>query len=126
MKFVLLLLISFNLFASNTSWMDLEKDSIYKLEANIQLNTNNGVSTLEKGRKLLLNDIIGLDFVRVTIFETFIQNCEIKDQESELEVFDFSNDGELTVIGYELHKDCKLDLFLENIDLSRKSILGSN
>lgn len=124
MRVLLLFLLSLNLFAAPQTWMDVAKLQDYKLTSPIELKVENKKIVLDTNTTLKVTEIVGLDFINVTLFETRIMGCDFHNASSELEIFDFEYQGELTVVGYELSSNCHLELFIENVDLRKKSIFN--
>ena len=124
MKFILIFLVSFNIFAAPQTWMDVEVLNDYKLVSPITIKTSEKNIVLDQNTDIKVTDIIGLDFINVTLFETRIMNCDFHNTTSELEIFDFEFNGQTTVVGYELDSNCMLELFIENIDLRRTSVFN--
>jgi hypothetical protein len=125
MKYILLLLLSSNIFANTPQkWINTESLQDYKLMDSIEIvGTENIV--LEQGSVLKVLNIVSLDFINVTVYETKIMSCDFYNDSSDLEIFDFYYNSELTVVGYELSNNCRLDLFIENIDLLKTGIFES-
>lgn len=124
MRVLLLFLLSLNLFAAPQTWMDVAKLQDYKLTSPIELKVENKKIVLDTNTTLKVTEIVGLDFINVTLFETRIMGCDFHNASSELEILDFEYQGELTVVGYELSSNCHLELFIENVDLRKKSIFN--
>lgn len=125
MRFLLLFLLSLNLFAAPQAWMDVAELEDYKLTSPIELKVDNKNIVLDTNTILKVTEVVGLDFINVTLFETRIMGCDFYNASSELEIFDFEYLGELTVVGYELSSNCHLELFIENVDLRKKSVFNS-
>jgi len=121
--FLGLLLISFNVFATN--WTDLEQGTHYKITQSFSLpQTERSHANLEfmKGQAVILKEIAPLEAVQVTLFVFDYKNCPGPAMTTEMETIPVQATSPVIEIGAQLEKNCELNVYIENKDLMSKSI----
>jgi hypothetical protein len=119
--FIGLILVSFNLFAAD--WNDLETQAKYTLTQSFQLPQTERSSSLidiMQGDEVVLNEIIGLDMIKVTLFKFNYLNCPGMDLKTEMEIIAVNNSARMVEVGALLEK-CSLEIYIENRDLMTNS-----
>lgn len=122
--FLLLCLISFNVFA--TEWNELEIDAEYKLTQSFSLKQiGPQASSLDimTGEKVVLKEIVGLDMIRVTLFQFEYLNCPGPEMKTDMEIIPVNNTSPVVEIGAQLVEKCTLEIFIESKDLMTESFL---
>lgn len=119
--FIGLILVSFNLFAAD--WNDLATQEKYTLTQSFQLPQTERSSSLidiMQGDEVVLNEIIGLDMIKVTLFKFNYINCPGMELKTEMEIIAVNNSSRMVEVGAQLEK-CSLEIFIENRDLMTNS-----
>ena len=119
--FLGLILVSFNIFAAD--WNDLAIQEKYTLTQSFQLpQTERSGSLIDimQGEEVVLNEIIGLDMIRVTLFKFDYFNCPGMELKTEMEIIAVNNSSPVIEVGAQLEK-CSLEIFIENKDLMTNS-----
>lgn len=119
--FIGLMLISFNLFA--TEWNDLEIKQKYKLLQSFQLpqvERSGSLIDLVAGEEVVLNEIVGLDMINVVLLRFDYKNCSGPEMKTEMEIIPVKNTSPVVEIGAQL-ENCTLEIFIENKDLMSNS-----
>ncbi len=120
--FIGLILVSFNLLAAD--WNDLAAQEKYTLTQSFQLpQTERSSSFIDimQGDQMILNEIIGLDMIKVTLFKFNYLNCPGMDLKTEMEIIAVNNSVPVIEVGALLEK-CTLEIFIENKDLMTNSL----
>jgi hypothetical protein len=122
--FFLALLASFS--AMSSTWSDLEEGKSYKLTQNFQLSQlerSRSILDFSKGESYRLKEIWPLAapglFLTVYLFE--YKNCPGTDMETDLEIIGVAGSRPQVQVGAKVG-DCELNIFIENKDLSGKSL----
>lgn len=119
--FIGLILVSFNLFAAD--WNDLTTQEKYTLTQSFQLPQTERSSSLidiMQGDEVVLNEVIGLDMIKVTLFKFNYLNCPGMDLKTEMEIIAVNNSPRMVEVGALLEK-CSLEIYIENRDLMSNS-----
>lgn len=122
--FLALCLISFNVFA--VEWNDLELDTNYKLTQSFslkQLGPQASSLDIMAGEQVVLRDIIGLDMIKVTLFQFEYKNCPGPQMKTDMEIVPVNNTSPVVEIGAQLVENCKLEIFIETKDLMTESFV---
>lgn len=119
--FLGLMLVSFNIMAAD--WNDLEIKQKYRLTQSFQLpqleRSSSFVDFME-GEEVVLNEIIGLDMIKVVLFKFDYKNCPGSDMKTEMEIIPVKNTSPVVEVGAQL-ENCSLEIFIENKDLMSTS-----
>ncbi len=119
----LALVFSFNSFA--TDWDSLEIGSTYKLTQGFslpQLERSGSSVEFMKGEEVELTDIIGLEMIKVVLYELNYKNCPGSEMKTDMEIIPVQGTSPVVEIGAELEKGCKLQIFIEAKDTFSESI----
>ena len=119
--FIGLLLISFNLLASD--WSDLEEKQKYILTQSFQLpqlERSGSFMEFTVGDEAVLSEIIGLDTINVVLFKFNYINCPGPEMKTDMEIIPVKNTSPVVEIGAQL-ENCTLEIFIENKDLMSNS-----
>lgn len=119
--FIGLLLVSFNLFA--TEWNDLELKQKYKLTQSFQLQQverSRSLVDLMVGEEVVLNEIVGMDMINVVLLRFHYKNCPGIAMKTEMEIIPVKNTSPVVEIGAQL-ENCTLEIFIENKDIMSNS-----
>ena len=119
--FIGLILVSFNLFAAD--WNDLAIQEKYTLTQSFQLPQTERSSSLidiMQGDEVILDEVIGLDMIKVTLFRFNYLNCPGVDLKTEMEIIAVNNSTRMVEVGALLEK-CSLEIYIENKDLMSNS-----
>ena len=119
--FIGLLLISFNLLASD--WSDLEEKQKYILTQSFQLpqlERSGSFMEFTVGDEAVLSEIIGLDTINVVLFKFNYKKCPGPEMKTEMEIIPVKNTSPVVEVGAQL-ENCSLEIFIETKDLMRAS-----
>jgi hypothetical protein len=119
--FIGLLLISFNLLASD--WSDLEEKQKYILTQSFQLpqlERSGSFMEFTVGDEAVLSEIIGLDTINVVLFKFNYINCPGPEMKTDMEIIPVKNTSPVVEVGAQL-ENCSLEIFIETKDLMRAS-----
>ncbi len=119
--FIGLLLISFNLLASD--WTDLEEKQKYILTQSFQLpqlERSGSFMEFTAGDEVVLSEIIGLDTINVVLFKFNYKKCPGPEMKTEMEIIPVKNTSPVVEVGAQL-ENCSLEIFIETKDLMRAS-----
>jgi hypothetical protein len=119
--FIGLILVSFNLLAAD--WIDLETQQKYTLTQSFQLpqiERSSSLIEIMQGDEVVLNEIIGLDMIKVTLFKYNYLNCPGMDLKTGMEIIAVNNSPRMVEVGALLEK-CSLEIYIENRDLMTNS-----
>ena len=119
--FIGLLLISFNLLASD--WSDLEEKQKYILTQSFQLpqlERSGSFMEFTAGDEAVLSEIIGLDTINVVLFKFNYINCPGPEMKTDMEIIPVKNTSPVVEVGAQL-ENCSLEIFIETKDLMRAS-----
>ena len=119
--FIGLLLISFNLLASD--WTDLEEKQKYILTQSFQLpqlERSGSFMEFTVGDEAVLSEIIGLDTINVVLFKFNYINCPGPEMKTDMEIIPVKNTSPVVEVGAQL-ENCSLEIFIETKDLMRAS-----
>lgn len=122
--FLILLLVSFNAFA--IEWYDLEVNTEYKLTQSFSLKQMGPqASNLDfmTGEKLVLKEIVGLDMIKVTLFQFEYENCPGPEMTTDMGIIPVNSTSPVVEIGAQLAEQCTLEVFIETKDLMTESFL---
>ena len=119
--FIGLLLISFNLLASD--WTDLEEKQKYILTQSFQLpqlERSGSFMEFTAGDEVVLSESIGLDTINVVLFKFNYKKCPGPEMKTEMEIIPVKNTSPVVEVGAQL-ENCSLEIFIETKDLMRAS-----
>ena len=119
--FIGLLLISFNLLASD--WSDLEEKQKYILTQSFQLpqlERSGSFMEFTVGDEAVLSEIIGLDTINVVLFKFNYKKCPGPEMKTEMEIIPVKNTSPVVEVGAQL-ENCSLEIFIETKDLMMAS-----
>jgi hypothetical protein len=119
--FIGLILVSFNLLAAD--WIDLETQQKYTITQSFQLpqiERSSSLIEIMQGDEVVLNEIIGLDMIKVTLFKYNYLNCPGMDLKTGMEIIAVNNSPRMVEVGALLEK-CSLEIYIENRDLMTNS-----
>lgn len=119
--FIGLLLISFNLLASD--WTDLEEKQKYILTQSFQLpqlERSGSFMEFTAGDEVVLSEIIGLDTINVVLFKFNYKKCPGPEMKTEMEIIPVKNTSPVVEVGAQL-ENCSLEIFIETKDLMTAS-----
>ena len=119
--FIGLLLISFNLLASD--WSDLEEKQKYILTQSFQLpqlERSGSFMEFTVGDEAVLSEIIGLDTINVVLFKFNYKKCPGPEMKTEMEIIPVKNTSPVVEVGAQL-ENCSLEIFIETKDLMTAS-----
>jgi hypothetical protein len=119
--FIGLLLISFNLLASD--WSDLEEKQKYILTQSFQLpqlERSGSFMEFTAGDEVVLSEIIGLDTINVVLFKFNYKKCPGPEMKTEMEIIPVKNTSPVVEVGAQL-ENCSLEIFIETKDLMTAS-----
>jgi hypothetical protein len=122
--FLLSLFSSFSVFSG--TWFDLEEGKIYKLTQNFQLSQQERSHSLidfSKGEAFKLKEIVPLTMpgASLTLYLFEYRNCPGMELVTDLEIIGISGARPPVEVGAKI-ENCELNIFIENLDLSGKSL----
>jgi hypothetical protein len=122
--FLLSMLVSFS--ALPSTWFDLEEEKTYKLTQNFQLpqlERSHSLIDFSKGETFKLKEIIPriIPGASLTLYLFEYKNCPGAEMVTDIEIIDVTDSRPLIQVGMKV-QGCELNMFLENKDLSGKSL----
>lgn len=116
---VILILASFNTFAQDLPWIDVEVGAEYKLNQDIIFESGNTISI---NSSVYINDIIGLDYINVSLYEVVVADCYDRSAIEDMVILSVPSGIQETLTGFQLSEGCMLEVFVENVDLAKNSV----
>lgn len=112
----LIALFTFNAFA--ITWQEIETDT--KINLNKEVFFEKEGFKIPPQTKFVVEDFYGLPQINVSLIQLTMVNCKFPEVTTEM-ILASDENGE-AVVGLQLGKNCRLEVFVENRDLDKNSI----
>lgn len=120
-KTILLFAFSAQIVAA-TTWSELTVGNGYRLTH--EINIKNSQIKFRENSFAHLIERVKLEILNLELFKFKIVECSDRSSTANLEIYDFQiSNNEILSLGIELAKQCNIEIFLENNDLLKTSIL---
>ncbi|MCT4642302.1 MAG: hypothetical protein N4A33_08400 [Bacteriovoracaceae bacterium] len=120
---VVILLSTASAFARTIKWSSLYANKSYKLTQKVELSDRSQDYTIEASTVLKLIESTPLPMINVQLFKFIVPDCPSTSMKTELELLEVPQQNQSpVVIGYNLDKNCTLEIFIEHKDFYSYSI----
>jgi hypothetical protein len=116
---LILISISAITYANEVTYLDLEQQA-YRSSTEVKiLDSAQNTYTIAKDEELIITEIVNLGYIKVTLIKVDLPSCKDNDLNVEMQII-----RHLGVdLGMQLEEECKINIFIENVDLKRLSFL---
>jgi hypothetical protein len=124
--FIVLVLLSSNVYAAAKSWDELKLDSKALLLEEIVLTKNTFTVNLPKNSLIKLQERISMPMIKVDLFKFDISKyCSDDELTTDIQLIDIKqNDGSIIIVGADIAEDCLMEVFIESKDIYSTSIFN--
>lgn len=116
-----IILVTPSLAIAGLPWADIVTETTYSLDKTFKIKNTN--ISFPKGSVINVIERAPVNMIKVEMFKVEVKNCQYPEVTSSLELYELpQTNGSKVIVGVEVSKGCKLEMFVELKDLNTSSL----